>query len=533
MATTTSLRIRRNEAQLHALAGVEREIRVSDPTSRRKYLQDYSEAFCTYDAVLNSEQLKSTVAEAGVVLIGDYHALPAAQRFAAALFEERAQPGDRPVVLGVETIFARDQHILDEWWRREIEDAELRQRIRFDIDWGYAWEPFYRLLVTAREHGEHIYALDCMPREDLRKIGARDRHAAHKISEMRQRHPEAAILVLFGESHLAPGHLPHLLREQMPQERILSVLQNVDALYWHAAGEQRERVEAVRVADDVVCVFNSTPLEKYENYRLHLSRWRSSEDEGPDLAPTIYNLIDSLIRFLDINLYSARNGTQPKFLVDLLPEVYCGVGEARARRLMARESEAEEQQAALLRQVEEQGCVYLSRMNVFYVREFQMMYAAEEAARFLHYACRGLLRQPGDTQAEDLNGFYTRVLEHALGYFGSRVLYPVRAAAPGELSRELCDEFAESALRTGKLDENAKHLGYLLGRELYDLYLAGVVSRSKLRNMFVASLREFGRAREICLEIAELGHANHRARVGHKRPKPVRTVLAHERRTTG
>ncbi len=70
------------------------------------------------------------------------------------------------------------QHILEEWWRREIDEAELRQRIRFELDWGYDWAPFYELLVTAREHGEAIYGLDCMPREDLRKIGARDRHAA-------------------------------------------------------------------------------------------------------------------------------------------------------------------------------------------------------------------------------------------------------------------------------------------------------------------------------------------------------------------
>ena len=44
-------------------------------------------------------------------------------------------------------------------------------------------------------------------------------------------------MVLFGESHLAPGHLPRVLREQLPEERVLTVLQNVDALYWRAAGE--------------------------------------------------------------------------------------------------------------------------------------------------------------------------------------------------------------------------------------------------------------------------------------------------------
>ena len=509
---------------MHALAGVEREIRATDPSARRKYLRDFSDAFRSYQSILDAVELKSMVRQADVVLIGDYHALPAAQHFASGLFEDRAQPGDRRVVLGVETIFARDQHILDEWWRREIDEAELRQRIRFDVDWGYDWTPFYRLLVTAREHADGIYSLDCMPREDLRKIGARDRHAVHKIQEMRQRHPDAAIFVLFGESHLAPGHLPRLLREHLPQERMLTVLQNVDALYWRAAGEQ-DRVEAVRVADDVVCVFNSTPLEKYESYRLHLSRWGRSEDEGPDLVPTIYNLIDSLIRFLGINLYSSHNGTQPKFLVDSLPEVCCGGPEAGLRRLLARETAEEEERELLWRGVEERGSVYLPRLNVFYVREFQMMYVAEEVARFLHRVCRGFSTQLEPLSAEDR--FFSRALEHALGYFGSRVLYPARPASDGEseLSRAVCEEFAEAVVKGGAAspEESARQLGYILGCELYERYLAGKVSRSQLRKVFLARLEEAGAARKICLAI--VGRQS-----GRKKPKSVRGAVSENAR---
>src|ERR1041385_6835158 len=392
MATTTSLRIRRSAAQLHALTGVEREIRANDPNGRRKYLKDYSQAFRTYESVLDNEPLRAEIDHGDVVLIGDYHALPTSQRYVASLLEQRALDGGRPVVLGVETIFARDQHILNEWWRREIDEDEFRERIRFDLDWGYDWQPFYDLLVTAREHSEGIYGLDCMPREDLRKIGARDRHAAHKIAEIRQQHPRAAILVMFGESHLAPGHLPLRLREQLPDERVVTVLQNVDALYWHAAGENQPHVNAVKVSDDVVCVFNSTPLEKYENYRLHLSRWGRTEEEGPDPTPTIYNLIDSLLPFLEINLYSTHNGTQPKFLVDLMPEVYGRNSEARLSRMLLRNGLTAEALDSFLRTVEERGCVFLPKVNAFYVREFQMAYVAEEAARFLHYACRGRWR---------------------------------------------------------------------------------------------------------------------------------------------
>jgi uncharacterized iron-regulated protein len=510
MATQTNLGSRRNAAQMHALASVEREVRANDSSGRRKYLRDFSNAFRSYESVIDSQQLTTMVGAADVILIGDYHALPSAQRFAATLLEQRAQPGDRPVVLGVETIFSRHQHILEEWWRREIDEEEFRQRIRFDLDWNYEWPPFYELLVTAREHADAVYGLDCMPREDLRKIGARDKHAADKIAEIHQRHPNAVILVLFGESHLAPQHLPRVLRGRLPGQRVLTVLQNVDALYWQSTEVQQERVEAVRVSDDVVCVFNSTPLEKYESYRLCLSRWNQEGEQKPDLGPTIYNLIDSLLRFLDVDRYSSHNGTQPKFLIDLLPEVHCGSSDARLRRLLSRVTGDAERIEAMLRKVEARGSVYLPAINAFYIREFQMTCAAEEASRFLHHACRGLpLRRNGHGVAagEPTDRFYARTLEHALAYFGSRVLYPARPAISDqeacEFSRTACERLMHDALHSDriKFDALAQKLGYTLGSQLYDAYLRGCVSRSVLRHLFLARIEESGKARQTCFEV--------------------------------
>ena len=276
MATTGVLRSRRSAAQLHAIASVEREIRSVDRAAGRKYLRDFRDAYRSYQQVLSTNDVRQEIARSGIVLVGDYHALPNSQRYLASLLEDAElcqRPNPRSLVLGVETIFSRDQHILDEWCRGEIDEAELRQRIRFELDWGYDWQPFYELLSAARDRGASIYGLDCMPREDLRKIGARDRHAADKIADLRRHHPDALILVLFGESHLAPQHLPAHLRQHLPMERMLTVLLNVDSLYWRAAGEASEHVEAVVVQDDVLCIFNATPLEKYENYRLCLDRW--------------------------------------------------------------------------------------------------------------------------------------------------------------------------------------------------------------------------------------------------------------------
>jgi hypothetical protein len=518
MASTVNLRSRRSAAQLQALAGVEREIRAQDSHGRRKYLREFNQAFRNYDSLLDSQQLQNALHAADVVLIGDYHALPVAQRYAASLLEQRALAGDRPVVLGVETIFARDQHILEEWWRREIDESELRQRIRFDLDWGYDWTPFHELLVAARDHGEAIYGLDCMPRENLRKIGARDRHAAAKIAEIREHHPNAVIFALFGESHLAPGHLPRVVHKELPGAKVLTVLQNIDALYWRAAGERVDKVDAVRVNDDVLCVFNATPLEKYESYRLFLDQWSRCES-GPDFAPTIYNLIDSLASFLEINRYSPHNGTQPKFLVDMLPEVHGNSSDAMLRHLLSRKGISELQMETMLARVEERGSAYLPQVNAFYIREFQLMHAAEDAARFLHHACRGLPQRlnghgadpndlPGSNNpALPTDAFYTRVIEHAVAYFGSRVLYPSRPAPQAEdapaLSRAACEKAAQAATRADedKFETIAQDWGYRLGSQIYNVYLAGKVKQSGLRRLFLAHLDRPGAARKVCTAV--------------------------------
>ncbi|HXY77223.1 MAG TPA: ChaN family lipoprotein [Candidatus Acidoferrales bacterium] len=584
MPTTGILRARRSAAQLHAIASVEREIRAIDRAAGRKYLRDFREAYRSYQKVLTPSDVRRQIASAGIVLVGDYHALPNSQRYLAALFRD-PELHQRPVVLGVETIFSRNQHILDEWFRAEIAEDELRQRIRFELDWGYDWPPFYELLSAARDHGASIYGLDCMPREDLRKIAARDRHAADKIAELRRRHPGALILVLFGESHLAPQHLPALLRQRLPAEPVLTVLQNVDALYWRAAGEAGDHVEAVEVRNElrkdvhenVLCVFNATPLEKYENYRLCLDRWARNDNDrsAPDLGPTLYNLIGGMVRFLGINQYSAHNTTQPRLLVDLMPEVYSRSSDALLRRLLSRKGFTAEHRRSLLRQVRERGSVYLPPINAVYVRQFRMTSSAEDATRFLHQACRGLPNlSNGKAAAQHTaphaapvaqslardDAFYVAVFEHALAFFGSRILHPARPALRDadladlfDVTREdlehqtslsfaaavealdfliqhrervlrynhsykqshkqshkqrrrrqpsAAESFAPAPAFTGRQYEYVvQQLGYLTGNDLYDAYLEGRLTTAAMRQLFLTHIEQPGVARAAYLQL--------------------------------
>lgn len=435
---------RRSAAQMHALAAVRRELRSRDGATRCKYLREFTQAFRSYDRMLTPEQLDEKVSGADVLLVGDYHALPASQRFAGNLIERLAPR--RPVVVAVEAVLARDQQILDLWWRREIGEQELRQRMRFDRDWGYAWEPFFDFLVSARDHAEGIYGLDCMPRHDLRRIRSRDRHAAAKICELREKHPRAVLLVLIGESHLAPQHLPALVRKVLPEQRVLTVLQNVDALYWSAVQEQ---AEAVGIGEDAVCVFHSTPLEKYESYRLCLEKWNG--DDQPDFAPAVYNLIFSLARSLGFRLDAPHNGTQPKYLADSLPEVV-NVGEDLPEdtgTISSLPAEAAASANKIRTALEERGCIYLPESNTLLIREFQMPSAAAEAARFLHRACTATSRNGSAPQTK---------VDDVLAHFGSRLLCP----------------------QAGEGDSSEPQ-----GEALYRAYVEGRITRSAVRRLFL------------------------------------------------
>ena len=446
MAKRSAQQLRRTAAQMHALAAVRDDIGSQNTGHGHGYLREFTQHFREFESVLSPNDLHRRVAAASAILIGDYHALPACQRFAAELIETSAR--ERRVVLGVEAVLARDQRILDAWWRREIGEDEFRRRLRFDREWGYPWEPFYQLLSTARDHAEGIYALDCMPREDLRRIRSRDRHAAVKIAEIREFHPDAAIFVLFGESHLAPQHLPRTIEEVLPHENILTILQNVDALYWRAIAQQ---AGAVSIGKNAVCVFNSSPLEKYESYRLCLDGWNAAADDLPDFAPAIYNLIFSLARSLGFRLDSPRNGTQPKYLTDLLPEVVT----------------LEEYPNSLDSKFEEKTCAYLPEANLFVIKEFQMADAAEECARFLYSACRGMVRLSSAAQ-------------------------PVEDALARFMSRLLCPEFDAD-------DESPT-----LGDSLYQAYLAGKISLPALRRVFLTKQETREQARQTLAKLENL-----------------------------
>ena len=152
--------------------------------------------------------------------------------------------------------------------------------------------------------------------------------------------------------------------------------------------------------------------------------------------------------------------------------------------MLSRKSLTQAEFEALLASLAERGSAYLPQVNAFYIREFKMIHAAEDAARFLHQACQGLpqwrkkesdqLSQEGTAARSNRDGkialddFYARVIEHAVAYFGSRVLCPSRPAPEDSslISRAAVEKAAQAALHAGQLSLNPLRWNWAIALEI-------------------------------------------------------------------
>jgi len=538
--------------QKAAVARLKRDILGVDRNSRRRYIRDFHDEFSTYHAVSSLDDLSVACYKADLVYIGDYHALPASQEFAARLIDDIAARSHE-VALCLEMLYARSQRAVDAYMRGDSTETDFLKEIRYDLDWGYDWSSFRRLFDVARARGIPVVGIDCEPRSGFRFIQRRDAHAAAHIAGIARRRPGAKIVVVIGESHLARRHLPGKVQDLMKKEglekRSVVVLQNLEEIYWQLAARGLEQENVVALGRDRYCAFNTSPLAKYEAYRQTLERWTAEGDDEIDLAPTVYAMIDSILRFLGVDKYSRRSGRKapgPEFLVDAYPEVHAGLDAAEARRLLRNHKLTDEEAAEVLGHIADRGSCYVPRMNAIFIGQFNMVHAGEEAAHFVNLALKGEIYDAAPRLMAQHDLFYTGVLEEALGFFGSKLIdssrnhffetefYQYYRKDREVVERETGYRFEDfkaiidfillhkkfeqtyeqyedvpqeilEGIRAepGRANILIHELGYFLGQQVYDAWRAGLFARRDLRALFSMAFRDSGSALRTYLDLVE------------------------------
>jgi hypothetical protein len=427
----------------------------------RKYIEEFSDEFTTYRSVCQQDDILNEALSADLIWVGDYHALAANQAYVVELLKQLVQHKTN-IALAVEPVFARNQEILDLWMTGKISEQEFLDRIHYYEEWGCEWDGYKAIFDIARYLQIPVYGVDCHPRNDMRSIGRRDLGVARRIARLMEQKAKQTLVVVFGESHLARKHLPGrvqsiLERKHNPFKEML-ILQNVDALYWKLQESGHGEERAVRIRDGAYCVFNASPIEKYESFRQYLHKC-IEEDSSGDWTLLAQTVVDVMTTFLAVK--------KDESVMSHLPAIE-GV---------------------------------------------QVSAAAEEFARRIHQACRGESEKRIERAAHDQ--FFVNVIENGLGYFCSKLLDSSRDGIESlaervfsELGRdERVTRVIESLVHPGKRP-GAQHfaalrsaveakagkqktmrmlsqlLGYALGRRLYLAYLQSKISRREIQALF-------------------------------------------------
>jgi len=492
-----------------------REILGGDGWLQHPYYKDLERNLAVKPIPVERARVLHAACHAGIVYLGEFHAQRSCQEFAAELLD-RMSRGPGKVALGVEFVYTRQQHILDQRQAGGMDDEQFLRRIHYREEWGYPWQGYAALLDRARALRVPVFALDVPPRGGYEGLRSRDEHAARRIAAMTAADPHADILVLFGESHLARSHLPaavnRRLRKSGHSRSAITIFQDPDTPYWRLAGGEQSPPEAAALGKDTWAVFHDTPLAKYEAYRQVLERWRGDtpQEEEVDLTPAVQHLIAVLLDWLEIRPARYRlvhRAGWAETLEDAYPEVYSGLdaGELLVPILGGHGRTAEDVEDGV-RQYRERGVLYDPRSNTLFLERYFPGRAAGEGARFLRAALTGRLFQPPEGCSDPAFRAYGTAYNEALAHLGTRLVDPSSSSlTPGaggrdRLSREwmaahVCLEAGRSRVPTeeimGPLRQSrelsrslARDLGRRLGEQIYQGVRAGEFGSRRLRDLF-------------------------------------------------
>lgn len=260
----------------------------------RTYTRRYERELARKWAISDKSEILEAIARARVVFGGDFHALGPAQRTHLKIL--RTLPDDRDVILGLECFSIGHQKWLDQFAAGAISVEDLRSKTKWETTWGFPWENYRPLFELAKKRGWRLIALNSSGGRgapSARQLESREGAAADRLAKVFARQPESLLYVIFGDLHLAKGHLPRLLRDRAGAFESVTIHLNSEKIYLALAKKGLELgVDVVKFSPNEFCVLSSPPWVKWQSYLLFLDRTAETEDEsleehdGRDFDPT-------------------------------------------------------------------------------------------------------------------------------------------------------------------------------------------------------------------------------------------------------
>ena len=410
------------------------------------YADEYRREFEKIERVSSKYELVKHIRRSSLLYIADCHSLAQAQRAAARLLSDVHEDRPRQMIIGLEMLQARHQQWADRFMAGEITERRFLDAINYDETWGFPWGNFRQFFDVARAIGAKIVGLNCEAQPGPEGLAERDHFASGLLVSLTTAFPDALVVAVYGDLHLAAGHLPGQVARRLKKRQLVRrhtvVFQNADPVYWALAqSRMQDSVEVVKLGRDRFCVLSATPLARIHSY-LHgpgsLAESLSSripsqtgripdradllDDTSIDLSESTLDLMQTVAGYFrlptpDLSRLSIIVSDDPQDM---------GTGDGLALY-------TPDELVRLGDVLRRWHTAWLERSETIMFATASLDHAAEEATRFLH----SMLSRPAAVRRKQLTAddpeltlvspqtretFYRAVMSSALAWLGSKVI---------------------------------------------------------------------------------------------------------------
>lgn len=495
----------------------------------KAYNKHYQSAVKNYKKIATLDEVLQDFHESRVILFGDYHTLDQSQRnFMRLMRHYLKKKRHYKIAAAFEAVQTRHQkHLQDFMVGRTTEETFLK-KIGFRKNWFFDLWPHYQAAFDFLMHYHiPIFGIDADLRKEL-SLARRDAFMAEQILALVQKYPEDKIVVLVGDLHLAPDHLPNeikiLAKKQGLDIPILTLYQNSPEIYWQLSEEQHfDHALLVKMADKEYCRMHTPPLVVQQSYL----NWLYHEGESfdwIDAKQSFLNMVERMATLLNLKLTHDYESV----------EVYTCGDLSFLSKLKRQKLYSKLEFDFVKNQVEKSSSCFLPQARLVYLANVSLHHAAQEASQYLKF----LLSGP-EFPRERRDAFYARVLREALGFFGSKIINSKRRcprwqdfknelhflkASGFAKSRHLEYETAQLFLQHARFVRRKKlihtnrianmsaelflaltqAIGYDFGDLLYYGFMAGQLTKDKIRKLYVENFEDEGEPGQVYLEYLQV-----------------------------
>lgn len=484
------------------------------PKAIANYQETFNKSLPRKASPSSMDELLDRVAPGQTILFGDFHTLASSQRAVLRFINLiKFYKPDLELQLGIEFFRTEHSSLLQRFLSDQVSEEELLEKCDYSNTWGFPWKNYRQLLVTAKELDIPVFAFN-QKRGKSASMKSRDLKIAKKCVEARGSDPSIVQLIVIGEHHLAPSHLPAaLIKLGCEAGKLLRVFSNIDEYYFQLHKRKIEpHTEVMRVDPMTYCVLNSAPWIKWKSLTIWVESSKKSdicdeEDEEHfnefeyDSDHLFLNMASQFVNFLGIILDKKEI---ENFNLTKTSDITEPINELNSSLTLSRRLNVE----LISESFKRKGYLYIPELRSLFLVDDNPHHLAELVGHHI-FSCLYIDKSGSN--------FISSVLRYAMGAISSKIYAPTKIMMTKEdhhkfliknrrpttstlikrkrISARSTLKFSELLSSKGNSlprsvllanhvtkGEVSKSIGIAIGLMIYSNYLASPQYREKLKN---------------------------------------------------